>query len=258
MAMLEQYQVLKHAVVVLLSDHGEALELSGDRITSPGGYVSGPAPNSKKFPRFYPPSADKEEVDQSAGHGTDVLGFPQYHSLLAFKLFGLRGQAVKTISEPALLLDIKPTILSFLKIRARNSGLSLRNLILGKATSLGQRTIFLESDFSPEAIRSVYPQMRNLIFEGIELFKIDPKTTRIYVRDSMGKMILASKQYALVERDWVLAVYPQDQGKMIPVLVQLSTGKWTTDMSLAFAQNSPLKHMLYTLKQFYGSDLKHL
>jgi len=74
----------------------------------------------------------------------------------------------------------------------------------------------------------------------------------------MGKLIISSKQYALVDHDWVLALYPQTQGKMIPVLVQLSTGKWTTDLSLAFAQNSPAQHMLYTLKQFYGSELKHL
>ncbi len=40
----------------------------------------------KLFSRFYPPSLDKEEVNQSAGHGTDVLGLTQYHSLLAFKL----------------------------------------------------------------------------------------------------------------------------------------------------------------------------
>jgi hypothetical protein len=100
--------------------------------------------------------------------------------------------------------------------------------------------------------------MRNLIFEGVEFFKIDPKTTRIFVRDSMGKLIIASKQYALVGGDWVLALYPQDKGKMTFVLLQLSTGKWTTDMSLAFAQNSPLKQMLYTLKHFYGSELKHL
>lgn len=258
MAMLADYHVLDHALVVLLSDHGEALELSGDRITSLRGYVSGKSAKSKKVPRFYPPSAEEEAVDQSAGHGTDVLGFPQYRSLLAFKLFGLKGQKIKKISDPTLLLDIKPTILSFLGIPDRNSGQSLHEVILGKAPRPIPRRIFLESDFSPEAVRSVHPEMRNLILEGVELFKIDPRTTRIYVRDSMGKLIISSKQYAVVEKDWVLALYPQDKGKMIPVLVQLSTGKWTVDMSLAFAQNSPLKHMLYTLKQFYGSDLKHL
>jgi len=258
MGLLKHDQILQHALVVLLSDHGEALELTGDRITSLHGFISGSRSRFRKIPRFYPPSADQETVEQSAGHGTDVLGFSQYHSLLAFKLFGLNGQAVKKISHPVLLLDIKPTVLDFLKLKNKNSGLSLRNLILGKGSSLAPRPIFLESDFSPEAIHSVHPETRALIFEGIELFKIDPKTTRISVKDSMGKLILSSKQYALVENDWVLALYPQDQGKMLPVLVHLSTGQWTTDLRLSFAQKSPLKHMLAALKQFYGSELKQL
>ncbi len=260
MKMLEGFQILGHAVVVLLSDHGEALELSGDRITSPLNFVSGKEGQGKKPPRFYPPSADEEQLDQSAGHGTDVLGFTQYHSLLAFRLYGLGEQALKQIKEPSLLLDIKPTILDFLKISDKNSGQSLRALIVGKKSRLGQqsRNIFLESDFSPEAIRSVHPETRNLILEGVELFKIDPQTTHIYVQASMGKLILSSKQYALVNEDWVLALYPQEQGKMIPVLVQRSTGKWTTDLNLPFAQNSPLKRMLASLKSFYGAELKQL
>jgi arylsulfatase A-like enzyme len=262
MAMLEQNRLLDHAIVVLLSDHGEALELRGDRITSPRTFLSSKKAPSTKIPRFYPPSADKEAVDQSGGHGTDVLGFPQYHSLLAFHLYGVKtqAQAVKKISEPVLLLDIKPTILDFLKIANKSSGLSLKSVILGKTTQVSAltRPIFLESDFSPEAIRSAHPETRNLIFEGIELFRIDPHTTRIFVKDSMGQLILSSKQYALIEGDWVLALYPRAKGKMIPVLVQLSTGKWTTDMSISFVQKSPIKRMMSTLKQFYGSELKQL
>lgn len=258
MAMLDRYQMLKYAIVVLLSDHGEALELSGDRITSPLTFVSKNRKMPLKIPRFYPPSADDEAVDQSGGHGTDVLGFSQYHSLLAFKLYGFSQQAAKKISELSTLLDIKPTILDFLKIDDKNSGLSLKDLILGDKGRLPffRRGIFLESDFSPEAVRSVHPEMRNLVFEGVELFKIDPQTTKIFVKETMGKMIISSKQYAIVDRDWVLALYPQENGKMIPVLVQLSTGKWTLDMSLPFAQKSPVKQLLYALRQFYGSDLK--
>ncbi len=258
MAMLARYQILRHALVVLLSDHGEAFELSGDRITSPLDFVTPEEGQGHKIPRFYPPSADEEAVDQSGGHGTDVLGFPQYRSLLAFKLYGLEKQTPKKIAVPALLLDIKPTILHFLKIPDKNSGISLKDFILAKAKRprFPRRVIFLESDFSPEAVRSVHPETRNLVFEGIELFKIDPKTTQIYVKESMGKLILSSKQYAVIDQDWVLALYPQDQGKLIPVLVQLSTGKWTLDMRLPFAQKSPAKHLFYTLKQFYGPELK--
>lgn len=259
MAMLDHYQILQHAIVVLLSDHGEALELRGDRITAPASYVPLQEGKTKIIPRFYPPSVDTEAVNQSVGHGTDVLGFPQYHSLLAFHLYGLGKQAVKSISNYVLLLDIKPTLLNFLGIADKSSGLSLQKLILGKSNSLPERKgFFLESDFSPEAVRSVHPQTRNLIFEGIDLFTIDPATTRIFVREGMAQLIISSKQYATIDHDWVLALYPRQHGKMIPVLVHLPSGRWTTDLRTAFAQNSPQKRMLKALKNFYGKEIKQL
>ena len=81
--LLKRAHILDHAIVVLLSDHGEALELPGDRITEKElfSHVKG---EKTSIPKFYPPSFDNEAVNQSAGHGTDVLGLPQYHTVLAF------------------------------------------------------------------------------------------------------------------------------------------------------------------------------
>ena len=70
------------SIVILLSDHGEALELSGDRVTEPDLFVSD---TTKMIPHFYPSSVTEEQVNQSAGHGTDVLGLTQYHTVLAFR-----------------------------------------------------------------------------------------------------------------------------------------------------------------------------
>jgi arylsulfatase A-like enzyme len=259
MAMLKRYQLLRHAIVVLLSDHGEALELQGDRITSPLSYVPLLDGTATSIPRFYPPSADKEAVNQSAGHGTDVLGFSQYHTLLAVRLYGLGKQALKTYSPYVMLLDIKPTILDFLNIPNKSSGVSLKGIIRGESNNLSRHTgFFLESDFSPQAVRSVHPETRNLIFEGIELFSIDPQTTRVIVKEKMGNLIISSKQYAIIDQNWVLALYPQEQEKMIPVLVHLPSGKWTTNLRTAFAQQSPQKRMLQALKQFYGKEIKQV
>ncbi len=258
LGMLEKFHILRHALIVLLSDHGEALELSGDRITSANTYVPLKEGKRKIIPRFYPPSADKEKVNQSAGHGTDVLGFSQYHSLLAFRLYGLQKQRQGNFSNYVLLLDIKPTVLDFLKIADKSSGISLKELILGETSSLPSRAFFMESDFSPEAIRSAHPETRNLVFEGIEVFTIDPESTRIFVKESMGKLIISSKQVARVDQNWVLALYPQPNGKMMPVLVHIPTGRWTTDLGTAFAQNSPQKKMLDDLKKFYGKEIKQL
>lgn len=252
--LLEQFKLLDQAVVVLLSDHGEALEFPGDRITESELYVSSQGA-SGSFPRFYPPSLDDEKVNQSAGHGTDVLGLPQYHTLLAFRLYGMKG--FKPGIQPGVvsLLDIKPTLLALLDLRSPDSsGLSLARVIQDDA-SVPDRHIFLESDYSPEAIRTVYPDTPKVMLEGIELFEIDPHSARLTVRDDMNLKIIRSKQYADIYKGWILALYPENKNARIPVLVNLTTGQWTTDLQSAFARKSPSDLMLAELRKFYGQEI---
>lgn len=252
-ALLKQEHVLDHAIVVLLSDHGEALELDGDRLTEANAYLG----NQQHIPRFYPPSLDKEAVNQSAGHGTDVLGLPQYHVLLAFKLYGLT-QSARLMPGVVSLLDIKPTILQLIGVQSKTTtaGYSLAPLIHGSTKAIpDHHDIFLESDYSPEAIRTVFPETRKVMLEGIQLFKIDPVTTRLIVKDSMAEMIIRSKQYADIHGEWMLAVYPQDHQARMPVLINLNSGAWTTDLHSAFAKQSPANLMMARLKAFYGDEI---
>lgn len=257
-ALLKKYRLLDHAIVVLLSDHGEALELPGDRITEKALFM--PAKESNvNIPAFYPPSLDNENINQSAGHGTDVLGLPQYHTLLAFKFYGTGQQQFGLISGIVSLLDIKPTILQLIHIPAlASSGESLAPLIQGKHQALKQRHIFLETDFTPEAIRTIYPETRKVMLEGIELFQIDPITTRLIAKDSMNQMIIDSKQYADIYGEWMLALYPQNKHLQIPILINLVTGEWTNDLQSSFAYHSPALSMLNALKMFYGNEITNV
>lgn len=250
---LKQNKLLDHTIVVLLSDHGEAIELAGDRITAPELYQS----HSNKIPRFYPPTLADEKVDQSAGHGTDVLGLPQYHVVLAFRFFGWTEQQAALVPGRVSLLDIKPTLLSLLGLSEKyQDGKSLSDFIRGKKTAVSsQSDFFIESDFSPEAIRSVHPETRDLVFAGIDFFQINPATTRLSIRPSMVNLILSSKQYADFYQQWVLALYPQNKYWMMPVLVNLESGEWTTDLRSPLAKQAPTQHMLTALKNFYRSDL---
>jgi hypothetical protein len=255
MRQLEKNKILEHAIVIVLSDHGEAIELRGDRATDPDLFISN---KLKSIPHFYPPMLETEKVDESAGHGTDVLGLPQYHTLLAFRLFGLQKNQTNVIPGRVSLLDIKPTILNLLGLHFQSdSGDSLKENIIGNkslATSIHE-DFFVESDFSPEAIRTVHPETRNVLFEGINFYKIDPITTRVIVKDSMRQLILSSKQYADFYGEWVLALYPQNNHVTVPILVNLKTGEWTNDLKTQFALQSPAQHMLGALQQFYGDDL---
>ncbi len=259
--LLKRYHYLDNAIVVLLSDHGEALELPGDRITESENFLR--SRQSPSVPKFYPPSAAHEHVNQSAGHGTDVLGLSQYHTLLAFKSYGQHWQKAGVHTGVVSLLDIKPTVLEILGIQEASlhelyAGKSLLGVLRGEQARVqDHQHIFLESDFSPEAIRTVYPEMRQVMLEGLDLFQIDPVTTRLTVKQHMGAMIIHSKQYADIYDDWILALYPQAQAVRMPILVNLRTGVWTNDLTSQFARHSPAAKMLVALKDFYGEELVH-
>lgn len=248
-AMLQQHHLLDQAIVVLLSDHGEALELSGDRVTEQDSYTQQGNP-----PIFYPTDEQEIAINKTVGHGTDVLGLPQYHSLLAFKVYGDAQILPHAVPGVVTLMDIKPTILELIGLPDESSsGISLRRAIIGESQPDNWHDhIFLESDFSPEAIRTVYPDLRKVILEGVDLFSINAKTARLEINGHMGKMIIESKQYADIHHDWMLAIYPQPDHKHRLVLINLKTGLWTDDITSDFAQHSPAKQMLAALENFFS------
>jgi hypothetical protein len=208
-------------------------------------------------PKFYPPNLDNEDWNQSAGHGTDVLGLTQYHTLLAFKLYGASAQAIGIIPGVVSLTEIKPTILRLIGLdKISDHRHSLAKIIEGQPfLTLNPKHIFLESDYTPESIRTVYPETKKVVLEGVQLFQIDPETTRLTVKPLMEQMIIQSKQYADIYGDWMLALYPQNKLTRMPILVNLKTGEWTNDLHSAFAKKSPALKMLAALKKFYGKEL---
>ncbi len=145
--------------------------------------------------------------------------------MLAFKNIWLVSNAQRNISGLVSLIDIKPTIIELLNIPSPN-GFSLLANITGKQHKVPTRTdFFMETDFSPEAIRSVHPETRQVLFQGIEYFEINPQNARILVRNDMLRLIVSSKQYANRRGNWILALYPQPKKGMIPILVNLKTGQ---------------------------------
>lgn len=254
LSLLKRNKVLDHAIVVILSDHGEALHLAGDRITEEDLYLSHGEP-----PHFYP-GDQVEKLNQSSGHGTDVLSMSQYHTVLAFRYFGLKGQRENLISGRVSLLDIKPTILEAVGIHDNvSNGKSLVDYISGnRATVTANGHFFIESDFSPDSVRAVHPETRKVIFEGLEYFQINPKTTHVSVKPSMLQQIISSKQYADFYGHWELALYPQNNQWMMPILINLETGEWTNNLSTPFAKTAPTAIMLDALQSFFKDDLKEI
>jgi len=67
----------------------------------------------------------------------------------------------------------------------------------------------------------------------------------------MGELIISSKQYAYIYGEWMLAIYPQANGAMVPILVNLKSGLWTNDLETEFARKSSVRLMQAALTQFY-------
>jgi hypothetical protein len=80
-------------------------------------------------------------------------------------------------------------------------------------------------------------------------------TMHLTTKQSMHNLILSGRQYADLYGSWLLALYPQPKGVMMPILVNLQTGWWTNDLRTSFAKQSPAKHMLSSLQKFYGSEI---
>jgi arylsulfatase A-like enzyme len=253
--LMKKNHVLDNAIVVLLSDHGEALELQGDRITEKELFLS--SQHTPSIPLFYPAMVDHEEMNRSAGHGTDVLGLPQYHIVLAFKRYGDEKQYQGILHGVVTLLSIKPTLLQWIGLVSVHSVTkSLFNAIYKKEQLPSiMPHIFLESDYSPNAILSINPDIEKVLLDGMKIFQIDPDTTLLTVKDDMYQIIIDSKQYADIYGDWMLALYPQANHLQIPILVNLRSGFWTNDMQSFFARHSPVRHMLTALRKFYGHEI---
>lgn len=248
--LLQQGRLLQHAIVVFISDHGEGLELPGDRVTEKDLFIASHASNTP--PHFYPPILADEPLNEAAGHGGDVLALSQYHILLAFKLYGLGAQYLGPATAGIVsLLDIQPTLLALLHVpNPANAGQNLAPWLRKKLPALPARDIFLESDYTPQALRTIYPHIHTVFLDGIKLFQTHPQSARLTMRETMAKMIIRSKQYADVYDHWLLALYPQAQQTYTPILIDLLSGEWTDDLSSSFAQQSPAPHMLEALQHF--------
>jgi len=255
--LLKSAGLLENTIVVLLSDHGEALELPGDRITDEKFFMG----IDKPIPLFYPKSLKEEELNQSAGHGTDVLSLSQYHTLLAIKTYGKLNKSLKAglIPDQASLIDVKPTLLDLANIKwiGNGDGRSLINTTQ-ISTNPAKRHLFLESDFTPESIRTIYPEMRKVVLDNIQYFQIDPKTTYLTIKDHMEIKIIKSKQYADLYDNWLLALYPQNNKQYIAILVNLKSREWTNNLQSHFAKASPAQIMLDKLRIFYSTELASL
>ena len=208
----------ENAIVVVLSDHGEALLLPDDAIVKHGAFVKGLGAPLKVL---------------DVGHGQSVLSQTQYKILLGFKSFGGGGfrNAGRDLQVPATAEDISPTLLDLLQIKGnplRSEGLSLAPWLRASRTmdagAQSARVRFTETDLS------IIPDVRGDVDEvetakvNSKFFGIDPVTTRMAIRPKMLPLVRAFKERAAFTSSHLLGAMPAGPNAHQYVYFDLATG----------------------------------
>lgn len=202
-SLLRRKGALENAIVVVLSDHGEAMMLPDDAIAKHGAFVQGLGAPLKVL---------------DVGHGQSVLSPTQYKVLLAFKSFAKdRGYSSGARDLPAVATaeDIAPTLLDLLGVDAtdlQSSGQSLAPLLRTPdavpAVTGPERIRFTETDLA------VIPNFEGGVDEvttaraNSKFFGIDPETSRMYIRHELLPLAHAYKERAAFTSRHLLAALP--------------------------------------------------
>jgi arylsulfatase A-like enzyme len=201
MSVLERRGALKNALVVVLSDHGEAIGQPGDMLIPSGGLLG-------KF----------DSTMQSHGHGTSVLSPEQYHVVLSMRAYGdarIKLPVGKQIDAPVSLEDLAPTLVEISGLQARHpfDGQTLVPLLRsvpGADEPFRKRVRFTETEFNPTGVAIAVQTTTSALGNAARYYRVDPETDRLEVRPELIDDVYQSRQFAAVLGDQLLAAIPRE------------------------------------------------
>jgi hypothetical protein len=197
--------VLDNAIVVLLSDHGEALGGATDSMLRDTG-------------------SGKEIWNSLWGHGTSVLSPNQYQVLLAMRPFGRATLAGKPARHkwPVSLEDVRPTLEEIATGSAPTGvdGVSLLPYLADPAgaRTLVQRVRFTETDFNTPSTLAGRYEASGIVDEASVFYEIDTRSGWVQFRPERLPGLLADKQRAAIGQDTLLAAIPGASGRSVRYL----------------------------------------
>lgn len=280
MQMLSHKKLLNSALIVVLSDHGITLGLHNDRVISERSY-QGNKSNTKKiaFSKYSGASEHSSDfrhnygLDTSFGYGGDILSLKQNHTLLAFKRYGPERIKSFQVATPVSLLDITPTVLDVLHLAPlkQSDGISLKPYLEDSSFSSNvPRAFYFETSFTLAEIENENVSVGRVLKKIIGFYQIDPVTGQVFLRYKNDQAIRHDRELAIQQGNWLLAQYPpitrtklvngadhqlifkSYQQASYPVLVNLRTGQWTTELESSFAKQAPLSVLQRRLHELYN------
>jgi len=193
--LLKRKGVLDNAIVVVLSDHGDALGFPSDSMLRKTG-------------------TSREIWDSLWGHGTSVLSPHQYGVLLAMRAFGrARLPGNPAVHDwPVALEDVRPTLEELVAGEAPQhvDGISLVPYLAGTAPAVEfeSRVRFTETCFNTVMMMAGEINPSGLVSEAAIFYQMVPDTGWVQLRpDRLGE-IMAKKQRAAISQDSLLAAIP--------------------------------------------------
>ena len=195
-----QSKILDNALVIVLSDHGEAFGIPSDSLLSVTDSVGG-----LRAPL---------EVS-NWGHGQSVLSPVQYQVLLGFRGFGSQvgiGAQGRDLQQSASLEDIVPTVMELMHERVPAvDGISLAPLLRSPSFSRGpheNRIRFTETDFVVTPTDSGEVEEEDAARQAARLLEVDRTSGWLQWRPAMVGPLLAKKERAALDATRLLAAMP--------------------------------------------------
>lgn len=230
--------ILNNTIVILASDHGEALSISNDRIINknnytgnkqyldlvnklPINYTSAEARklrNKNINNKNYSLLDDILAINTSGGHGIDVLSSSQYKVVLAMQYFKNNDYIFtpKKIDNLVILNDIYPTVLSMSNIKpALNTGnteYKLRSNNLNIHQDLSPLLINDKDDKDHKQYTENYN--RTIFLEtGLEVPYFKPE--ELEDKNTLQKFIAAWSNYYYINNNLYLELKPSSINKLV-------------------------------------------
>jgi arylsulfatase A-like enzyme len=249
MELLERKGLLRNALVIVMSDHGEALGLPGTD-TLLQGVVAREMLDGQRISLW--------------GHGSSVLSPHQFSAFLAIRAFGAVDlpPVFRELAVPVSLVDVAPTIIDLagMKSTARFDGMSLLPVMRGDADAsdaFGRRPRFTESGFRTKKIEQGDFDERSVLGDVATYFRMDPATARFELRPDVMPYLLADKERAVLSANWLLAAIPSRSDPRFQKYVLVSR-RGETPVRLEQAppdDGSEVARLWSALHEHYGDEL---
>ena len=238
---------LDNAVVVFLSDHGEAFRESE--------------------PDWQAGKEVENQIVFHSGHGTNVFSESQYRAILGFRGYGPQKQRYSSGKAPvsvASLVDIRPTLHDWLDLpvpeQASLAGISVMPALKGAQNGAKEsRAVPMESGFSLPSIEAGNPDAAEIVQQASQYYRVDFRG-RLVIRDKWVDFLLRQKQRAVRSGNWILGAFP-NKGDMKPASLIVANAEQRRYWSWGSTQipaDAPTKLLKEEMCQYFGGEVKAL